>query len=121
MSGGCCDGLPEPIGGILRRRMALASCRYRRYQRMLREAGSRTSCATLEAWTDARDHWASEVRSLEADARVIGVRSRFDHTARALGYPDWPHLQARSYAQLPPEALAARREARRGRAVGAAP
>ncbi len=106
MSGGCCDGLPEPIGGILRRRMALASCRCRWYRRMLREAGSRTSCATLEAWTDAR---------------VIGVRSRFDHTARALGYPDWPHLQARSYAQLPPEALAARREARRGGAVRGAP
>ena len=121
MSGGCCDGLPEPIGGVLRRRMALASCRYRRYQRMLREAGSRTSCATLEAWTDARDHWASEVRSLEADARVIGVRARFDHTARALGYPDWPHLQARSHAQLPPEELAARCEALRGRVVGGAP
>ena len=25
MSEGCCDDLPEPIGGILRRRMALAS------------------------------------------------------------------------------------------------
>jgi hypothetical protein len=25
MSEGCCDGLPEPIGGILRRRMALAA------------------------------------------------------------------------------------------------
>ena len=108
MSEGCCDGLPEPIGGILRRRMALASCHCRRYRRMLREAGSRTSCATLEAWTDARDYWAFEVRSLEADARVIGVRSRLDRTARALGYPDWPHLQARSYAQLPPEALASR-------------
>jgi len=61
------------------------------------------------------------VRSLEADARVIGVRSRLDRTARALGYPDWPHLHARSYAQLPPEALAARCEALRGRAVGGAP